>query len=102
MYADNVGIRLLLHQIFAPYNMTNASDSQDLRTIPTSSTDAVSTVQFGAGTGPIHLDNVACIGTEARLIACHHSSHADDCSHSEDAGVHCQREVLYCSGYYTN
>lgn len=45
---------------------------------------------FGEGTGPINLDDVACIGTEARLIDCPHTPEADhDCGHYEDAGVTC-------------
>ena len=42
------------------------------------------------GTGPIWLDNVACHGTEARLVDCPANplgSH--DCVHAEDAGVRC-------------
>ena len=42
---------------------------------------------FGMGTGPIHLDNVYCAGTEQRLIDCSYTSH--NCIHSEDAGVAC-------------
>ena len=42
---------------------------------------------FGQGTGSIALSNVACAGSEARLIDC--SSGSISCSHSEDAGVRC-------------
>ena len=45
---------------------------------------------FGRGTVPILLDNVACRGTESRLIDCIYSSHTSDCNHGEDAGVTCQ------------
>ena len=45
---------------------------------------------FGRGTAPILLDNVACRGTESRLIDCTYSSHTSDCNHGEDAGVTCQ------------
>lgn len=45
-----------------------------------------------SGTGPIVLDNVACTGTETRLIDCMFDSHTADCSHIEDAGVQCQGE----------
>ena len=60
-------------------------------------TDAVaySYAHFGAGSGPIHLDNVACSGSENDLTDCPHSLSVS-CSngHLEDAGVRCQ-------GYYT-
>ena len=46
---------------------------------------------FGQGTGPILLDEVACVGTENRLIECNANPiGTNDCSHSEDAGVMCQ------------
>ena len=56
-------------------------------------TDAVafSSALFGAGTGPIHLDNVDCIGSESNLIDCPHSSNVHCLyGHNEDAGVRCQ------------
>ncbi|XP_039893861.1 deleted in malignant brain tumors 1 protein-like isoform X6 [Simochromis diagramma] len=47
--------------------------------------------QFGAGTGPIWMDDVACTGREANLPECHHSGYGShDCSHKEDAGVICE------------
>ena len=46
---------------------------------------------FGAGTGPIYLDDVACTSTDSQLLECaswpiltHY------CFHSEDAGVGCK------------
>ena len=36
------------------------------------------------------MDNVACAGTESRLIDCPFDRHTADCVHSEDAGVRCQ------------
>ena len=52
---------------------------------------AFSSAHFGAGAGPIHLDNVGCNGSEGSLVACPHSSLVT-CSngHREDAGVRCQ------------
>ena len=36
------------------------------------------------------MDDVACRGTESRLVDCTYSTHTADCGHSEDAGVTCQ------------
>ncbi|XP_006803765.2 deleted in malignant brain tumors 1 protein-like [Neolamprologus brichardi] len=47
--------------------------------------------QFGQGTGPIWMDDVACTGREANLPECHHSGFGShDCSHKEDTGVICE------------
>ena len=43
---------------------------------------------FGMGKGPILLDNVVCVGTEASLMDCV-SERISDCTHMEDAGVRC-------------
>ena len=49
---------------------------------------AYSSAEFGAGTGPIIMDNVYCTSSETRLIDCAFSlSH--NCGHSEDADVRC-------------
>ena len=61
---------------------------------------AYSFARYGRGTGPIHLDNVACTGTENALVNCTYDSDTSDCFHFEDASVLCQREhsvifVLY-------
>ena len=45
---------------------------------------------FGQGSGPIWLDNVACIGNEERLADCPANIiGSNDCSHSQDVGVMC-------------
>ena len=48
--------------------------------------------QFGEGTGPILVDNVQCIGNEARLWDCIPNAvqtSLQNCDHSEDASVRC-------------
>lgn len=44
---------------------------------------------YGQGSGSIHIDDIACTGTETRLIDCNYDSNTNDCSHSQDAGVQC-------------
>ncbi|XP_033110166.1 scavenger receptor cysteine-rich domain superfamily protein-like [Anneissia japonica] len=44
--------------------------------------------RFGAGEGPIHLDEVQCTGEETELSQCR-SIKIHDCQHSEDAGISC-------------
>ena len=48
------------------------------------------TASFGSGSGPIHLDDVGCSGSESVLANCSYSSDTSDCSHSQDAGVRCR------------
>ena len=59
---------------------------------------ALSRAAFGQGTGQIWLDNVACTGSETRLIDCSANplgSH--NCQHSEDAGVRCGTGIIFFS-----
>ena len=44
--------------------------------------------RFDQGTGPIHIDNVTCIGTESVLVQCSHLT-INNCTHADDAGVKC-------------
>ena len=52
---------------------------------------AVGVATFGAGLGPIHLDDVFCVGFEDNLVDCQYDSNTADCLHFEDAGVRCRR-----------
>ena len=71
----------LLHVLSADY---------ELHFLPTGAT-ALSSATFGQGTGPILLDDVACSGSETRLLDCPNSGiGVNNCFHSEDAGVRCQ------------
>ena len=57
---------------------------------------AFSLARFGQGSGPIHLDEVNCVGTEAMLGDCPaNPSGINGCSHLEDAGVGCQSECSF-------
>ena len=46
----------------------------------------MSSAYYGAGTGPINMDDVVCTGYEANLTQCVFTSN-DNCDHSNDAGV---------------
>ena len=50
--------------------------------------------QFGEGSGTIQIRNVACTGTESDIRDCPFNTDANTaCSHSEDAGVRCLRNI---------
>lgn len=56
---------------------------------------AYSSAYFGAGTGQIWLDNLACTGTETDIADCPYinwGSH--NCGHYEDAGVACSGNIM--------
>ena len=51
-------------------------------------------LSFGAGTGPIFLDQVACEGGESAFLPCDRNSligivREQRCGHADDAGVVC-------------
>ena len=54
--------------------------------------------EFGAGSGPIHLDDVKCEGEEINLLSCSQlpKTIQHNCKHSEDAGVTCQGVRMEC------
>ena len=55
-----------------------------------------SNAYFGAGTGPIYLDDVACSLTDNQLLEC--SSRpllTHDCDHRDDAGVGCEGKFIF-------
>ena len=57
---------------------------------------AYSNAHFGAGTGPIFLDDVQCISSASQLLEC--SSRpimSHDCRHTTDAGVGCEGILPY-------
>ena len=53
--------------------------------MPVSGRDSV----YGAGTGPILLDDLECSGDEANLFECGKRAGSHDCTHNEDAAVVC-------------
>ena len=44
---------------------------------------------FGVGTGPIHIGNLACVGSEYRIRDCRNDNNTLEDSHNEDWGVYC-------------
>ena len=46
--------------------------------------------EFGEGSGPIHLDNVECDGSEPTISHCDSNAWGEEnCNHYEDASVTC-------------
>ena len=59
---------------------------------------ALSRALFGEGSGPIHLDDIECVGTESSLTECPRLGTTPNCQHSEDASIICLSElcILFC------
>ena len=45
--------------------------------------------RFGQGTGPIHVDNLECSGSEYRVSDCQYDNITTDDFHSEDWSIYC-------------
>jgi len=60
---------------------------------------------YGPGTGPILLDNMACVGNESSLINCHHFHsggwNVHNCDHSEDVAISCGMSPVQYGKYVT-
>ncbi|XP_060587607.1 deleted in malignant brain tumors 1 protein-like isoform X3 [Ruditapes philippinarum] len=57
---------------------------------PQTKPQAFRSAHFGAGSLPIHLDDVQCKGTETSLIQCLHRTWGEhNCVHGDDVGISC-------------
>ena len=55
------------------------------------------TMTYGKGTGPIHLDDLNCTGSETILQDCNFPGwQTHNCGHGEDAGVVCDTTSFEC------
>ena len=86
LYLANVFTTL---QFGPPRNCIYKNNTLTPPSLTLSPTDARGYTYSSPGTGPIHMDNVGCVGTENRLSECRHSS-VHNCDHSDDAGVTCR------------
>ncbi|NXQ93638.1 LOX3B oxidase, partial [Sagittarius serpentarius] len=64
-----------------------------------SAKEALTGARMGQGTGPIHVNEVQCLGTEKSLWSCPFKNITqEDCKHTEDAAVRCNIPYM---GYET-
>uniref|UniRef100_A0A674KAW2 Lysyl oxidase like 3 n=1 Tax=Terrapene triunguis TaxID=2587831 RepID=A0A674KAW2_9SAUR len=64
-----------------------------------SAKEALTGARMGQGMGPIHMNEVQCTGSEKSLWSCPYKNiTAEDCKHSEDAGLRCNIPYM---GYET-
>ena len=62
--------------------------------------EAFTNAYFGAGSGNIWLDDVACTYNDTQLLQCSSSPIGKEtCSHSEDAGVECNCKYYVIHSY---
>ncbi|XP_041474059.1 deleted in malignant brain tumors 1 protein-like isoform X3 [Lytechinus variegatus] len=60
---------------------------------------ATTNARFGQGTGPIHMDDTRCYGSETSILDCvNRGIGVHNCRHSEDAGVICVPETRLAGG----
>ena len=66
---------------------------------------ALSGSSFGAGPGPILLDDLKCTGRETSILQCRNKGwYTNNCDHTEDVGVVCNSskygrlDFLFCGG----
>ena len=65
--------------------------------IPALGSMAFSYAAFGRGTGPILLDDVACVGDEETILECPSLPPGEhNCGHYEDASVGCSCLYMHC------
>ncbi|XP_078534952.1 lysyl oxidase homolog 3 isoform X3 [Lissotriton helveticus] len=60
-----------------------------------SAKEAPTGARMGQGMGPIHMNEVQCLGTEKSLWSCQYKNITEeDCQHSEDASVRCNTPYM--------
>ena len=62
----------------------------------------ISSSTFGAGSGPIFLSGLNCVGSEQTLLECSTSSFPYYYTHSSDAGVQCEQRQHSGNTVYLN
>ena len=78
-YFDRNDAKVICHQLGFPYDGKHGY---------------VGHAAFGHGSGPIWLDNMACLGGENNVNDCIHSGwgvYDSQCDHSDDVSVYCDK-----------